>query len=77
MVFVGKEGNRFAPVLPKDDHSSIVPLANALVERGLAKVWVTPRRWRRAAFENCRVILKTKGLEFGKLRAAIKRGLTF
>ena len=25
-------------MLPKDDHSSIVPLANALVERGLAKV---------------------------------------
>ena len=40
VVFVGKDkyGNRFASVLPKDDHSSIVPLANALVERGLAKV---------------------------------------
>jgi endonuclease YncB( thermonuclease family) len=40
VAFVGKDkyGNRFASVLPKDDHSSIVPLANALLERGLAKV---------------------------------------
>ena len=40
VAFVGKDkyGNRFASVMPKDDHSSIVPLANALLERGLAKV---------------------------------------
>ena len=53
-------------VLPKDDHSSIVPLANALVRvgesfgllRGVGVRW----GW---AFENRRGDCKTIGLEFG------------